>query len=256
MRTILACVVLAAAVPALAADDETIDIKASAAKYKVVTDGKGHYVAGIPFEIGDGSDNGFLFYGDGKTFYAQRRTGGGANGTESFDTVFWEPRVNERWKASFGMKDGKYYVQCDARKTELKEVPEADAKKMLDSAAFKKTRWKRRAYSLARDNGGKYYYVDQAREPEGNKDFRVFRGQKGAVKPQKMVNIVSDSEGEIFITKAGKLRFVLNKSEKTWVEGKKETKLIDLPIEDNHVLIYTDLGVYAGQPLGTPCDDL
>jgi hypothetical protein len=84
----------------------------------------------------------------------------------------------------------------------------------------------------------------------------VFRGQKGAVKPQKMVNIVSDSEGEIFITNAGKLRFVLNKSEKTWVEGKRETKLIDLPIEDNHVLIYTDLGVYAGQPLGTPCDDL
>ena len=98
-------------------------------------------------------------------------------------------------------------------------------------------------------------YVDQAREPEGNKDFRVFRGQKGAVKPQKMVNIVSDSEGEIFITKAGKLRFVLNKSEKTWVEGKKETKLIDLPIDDNHVLIYTDLGVYTGQRLGTPCDD-
>ena len=65
MRTILACVVLAAAVPALAAD-ETIDIKASAAKYKVVTDGKGHYIAGIPFEIGDGSDNGFLFYGDGR----------------------------------------------------------------------------------------------------------------------------------------------------------------------------------------------
>jgi hypothetical protein len=28
------------------------------------------------------------------------------------------------------------------------------------------------------------------------------------------------------------------------------------PIEDNRVFIYTDLGVYAGQRLGTPCDDL
>ena len=29
-----------------------------------------------------------------------------------------------------------------------------------------------------------------------------------------------------------------------------------LPIDDNAVMIYTDLGVYTGQPLGTPCDDL
>jgi hypothetical protein len=32
--------------------------------------------------------------------------------------------------------------------------------------------------------------------------------------------------------------------------------LISLPLDDNRVLIYTDLGVYAGQRLGTPCDDL
>jgi len=256
MRSIVACVVVATAAPALAADEETIDIKGDAGKYKVLTDGKGHYLAGIPFEIGDGDGKGFLFYGDGKTFYAQRRTGGGASGDESFDTVFWEPRVNERWKAGFGMKDGKYWVQCDNRKTELKVVPDDEAKKVLATAAFKKTRWKRRAYALARDNAGVYYYVDQAREPEGNKDFRVFRGQKGQVKPQKMVNIVSDSEGEIFETKAGKLRFIVGRAETTWIAGKTSTKLIVLPIEDNHVLIYTDLGVYAGQPLGTPCDDL
>jgi hypothetical protein len=27
-----------------------------------------------------------------------------------------------------------------------------------------------------------------------------------------------------------------------------------LPVEDNVALIYADLGVYTGQPLGTPCD--
>jgi hypothetical protein len=27
-----------------------------------------------------------------------------------------------------------------------------------------------------------------------------------------------------------------------------------LPLEDNVHLIYGDLGVYAGEPLGTPCD--
>ena len=31
---------------------------------------------------------------------------------------------------------------------------------------------------------------------------------------------------------------------------------MQLPREDNHVLIYQDLGVYEGQRLGTPCDDL
>jgi len=230
-------VVVLAWAPALAADEETLDIKADAAKYKVVTDGKAHYFATIPFTMMDGEGKGFLFYGDGKTFYAQRRTGGGANGEESFDTVFWEPRVNERWKAGFGMKDGKYWVQCDNRKTELKDVSGDEAKKLLSSASFKKTRWKRRAYALARDNSGVYYYVDQAREPEDSKDFRVFRGQKGALKLQKMVNIVSDSEGQIFETKAGKLRFILGRNERTWIAGKTQTKLIDLPIDDNHVLI-------------------
>jgi hypothetical protein len=29
-----------------------------------------------------------------------------------------------------------------------------------------------------------------------------------------------------------------------------------MPVEDNTVLIHKELGVYIGQPLGTPCDDL
>ena len=34
------------------------------------------------------------------------------------------------------------------------------------------------------------------------------------------------------------------------------TTLVPLPIEDNAQLVYTDLGAYTGQRLGTPCDDL
>ncbi|HZS38940.1 MAG TPA: hypothetical protein VFF06_19035, partial [Polyangia bacterium] len=66
----------------------------------------------------------------------------------------------------------------------------------------------------------------------------------------------SDSEGDIFATKSGSLRLILNKGESLWEQTGKKQKLILLPIEDNHVLIYTDLGVYTGLPLGTPCDDL
>ena len=33
-------------------------------------------------------------------------------------------------------------------------------------------------------------------------------------------------------------------------------RFLNLPLEENRIMIYTDLGVYTGQRLGTPCDDL
>jgi hypothetical protein len=257
MLTKAACLAALLVAPAVArAAEDTVDVSEYKDKLKVLTDGKGHYLAVMPFTIGDGADTGYLFYGDGKTFWAQRRISGGRNGDESFNSSFWEPRVNAGYKASFGMSNKKWTVQCDERVTEVKPLDKAEGQKLLAAAQFMATRWKRRAYALARDNAGTYYYVDRAREPENNKDFRVFRGPKGAVKPQKMLNAVNDSEGDIFITKAGKLRLVLDKHETTWLEGAKQVKLTALPVEDNHVMIYTDLGVYAGERLGTPCDDL
>ena len=71
-----------------------------------------------------------------------------------------------------------------------------------------------------------------------------------------MTNVVSDSEGDIFSTKTGSLRLILNKNESTWIEGKKQRKLVLVPVEDNARMIYTELGVYTGERLGTPCDDL
>ena len=127
---------------------------------------------------------------------------------------------------------------------------------LVDGAKFYKPRWKHQAYALARDNTGKYYYVDRVREPEGNKNFRLFAGPKGAMKLQKMTNVVSDSEGDIFATKTGELRLILDKHESLWMQDKKKTKLVFLGPTDNHIMIYTDLGVYTGEPLGTPCDDL
>lgn len=233
-----------------------MDVSAYRDKLRVLSDGKDHYFAVLPFTIGDGPDTGYLFYGDGKTFWAQRRIGGGRNGNESFDSTFWEPRAAAGYMAAFGYRDKKWTVQCSERKTELTPLPADQAAKLLAEAKFMAPRWKRRAYALARDNNGVYYYVDQAREPEDNKDFRVFRGPKGAVVAQKMVNIVSDSQGDIFVTKAGKLRLVLDKGEQSWNQGGKTVKLVALPINANAVMIYTDLGVYSGERLGTPCDDL
>jgi hypothetical protein len=255
---VLAAAPLAGAPPAQAKEAELptdlVNITAVRSKMKLVTDGAGHYMAFVPFGRDDLEE--LMFWGDGKHFWQIRRIGYGAEGDIRFDVTFWEPRVAERWKASFEFKDKKYNVRCDDRVTDLKLVDEEEARKILDGGTFHKPRWRHQSYALARDEMGTYYFVDQEREPAGNKNFRVFIGQKGAMKPAKMKNIVSDSEGDIFITKNGQLRLILDKNESSWTKGKKTTKLLVLPIEQNVPMIYNELGQYSGQPLGTPCDDV
>jgi hypothetical protein len=232
---------------------EAVDIAPVKDKLKILHDGKKHYLALVPFD-----DSGWanVYYGDGKTFHALRVIGSGASGRESFDLTFWEPRVKARWQAGVQFKSGKYEVQCDTRKTELQPLPDAEAAAMIGGATFQKPLWRHRAFALARDDKGTYYYVDRQREPEDSLNFRLYSGPRGSLKPLKMVNVVSDSEGQIFSTKAGDLRLVLDRKEAAWVKGKARTTLVPLPIEDNAQLIYTDLGAYTGQRLGTPCDDL
>jgi hypothetical protein len=230
-----------------------VDITDVKDKLKILHDGKKHYVALIPFDDGGWTH---VYYGDGKDFHALRVGGSGANGRESFDLTFWEPRVKARYLASIEFKKDKYEVQCDTRKTELQPLPDAEAAAMIAAAKFHKPLWRFRAFALARDDHGNYYYVDRQREPEESLNFRLYSGPRGALKPLKMVNVVSDSEGQIFSTKSGDLRLVLDRKEAAWVKGKARTTLVPLPIEDNAQLIYTDLGAYTGQRLGTPCDDL
>ena len=227
-----------------------VDTAAYRDKLILLSDGKQHYLALVPF----GDALAPMFYGDGKTFWAQRVFGGGSSGRESFNRSFWDPRCARPPLLRFS--DSKYTVICDERQVELQPVADAERETILSGARFFAARWKHRAYALARDNEGKYYYVDRLREPENNKVFRLFVGTRGNVKLQKMTNVVSDSEGDIFATKTGSLRLILDKRETSWIQGKKKIPLVSLPIDDNHVLVHTDLGAYTGQRLGTPFDDL
>jgi hypothetical protein len=231
-----------------AAADDLVDITSVKEKLVIVGDGKGHYVAVIPF--GEFSDH--FYYGDGKDFWLQRVYGGGSSGEESFDRSYWDPR----YRGELRFRDKRYTVHCDQRTTELTLLPPEEAKAMMEKAKFHATRWKTRAYALARDDRGVYYFVDKQREPETSRRFRLFVGPRGAMKELKMVNVVSDSAGDIFATKKGELRLVLNQNDYRWIAGKKQVKLVPLPVEANAQLIYSELGVYEGQRLGTPCDDL
>jgi len=58
-----------------------VDVSAHKDKLLVLTDGKQHVVALVPF----GDPLGPMYYGDGKTFWTQRVFGGGSSGTESFN---------------------------------------------------------------------------------------------------------------------------------------------------------------------------
>jgi hypothetical protein len=151
---------------------------------------------------------------------------------------------------------GRYTVRCGKTEVRFTELAPDARKALLDKVRAYEARWQRTAYALARDERGSYYFVDRSSREDRKRDFRLFVGKVGQLKPQQMKNIVSDSEGDIFSTPRGTLRLVLGKEEAVWISGKRRTKLLPLPLWPNRALIYNDLGVYAGQRLGTPCDDL
>ncbi len=238
---------------------ESADISEVRDKLTVWSDGKSHYVAMV---MTSNSASPIFWSADGKTFWQLRFTSGSSDGYDDDLKMlirnFWEPRNPGSGEAGleYFAKAGKLVVQCESRKTALDKLDADAAKKLIGAAQFNKNRWPRRAYALARDNTGRYFYVDNLREPENAKQFRLFAGPKGAMKLQKMTNIVSDSSGDIFSTAKGELRLILQRQDSAWIVKNKPTQLTWLPVDDNRQMIYTELGVYAGQELGTPCDAL
>ncbi len=141
-----------------------VDIATVKDKLEILTDGKSHYVALIPFDDGGWAH---VYYGDGKAFHALRVIGSGSVGRESFDLTYWEPRVKARYQAGLEFKGGKYEVLCDTRKTELHALPRAEADALIANATFHKPLWRFRACARARDDNRTNYNVDPQREPEG-----------------------------------------------------------------------------------------
>jgi hypothetical protein len=132
------------------------------------------------------------------------------------------------------------------------------ARELLRKASYAPNPQKFVPHALLRDSRGTYYFVDRGFPPEESRNFRVFLGPRGDLKQQKMTNVVSDSEGEIFSTRKGELRLVLDRQlTPQWIENakKRSVELRVVPVHENLPLIYNELGVYTGARLGTPCDD-
>ena len=170
----------------------------------------------------------------------------------------WSPRVDG--VADLVVDRGKGVMTCGDDEFDVTLVDATEGRKIVAKAAFKKHLWKRQAHSLSRDDRGTYYYVDRMQDDLGGKGFRLFAGAKGGLKELPLTNIVSDSEGQIFASKRGELRFIQENEvdargvKASWVKGEKKTELTTVPIDMNVKLIYGELGVYEGS-LGTPCDE-
>jgi hypothetical protein len=203
-------------------------------------------------------------YGDGKRFFYNKHNRW-ISENWFFDPRQWNPGYNSSFRGvdlrSYSRvnpdhKKNKCTLTCGKREIAL-ELLDGDAKgKVLEAASYVPGPHQREAYAMARNRKGVYYYVDRGTTPETRKDFRVYVGRRGRMKRQQMKDIVSDSEGDIFSTKRGKLRLVLGKEQALWIGGRRSTKLLWVPVRSNLKMIYNELGVYLGVRLGVPCDDL
>lgn len=227
----------------------------------VCTDNQGHYVVVAPSE----KHSKQLFYGDEKTLTQVTPAPWGISGNS-----FLEPRFfNKTANSNFRGHDMRVYsavitepeqktcsLRCGEKTVPLTWVEADKAHPLLLKAKYEPNPQQFEPYALLRDAQGNYYLVERGLQPGTEKSFRVYMGPKGRLKKQEMKDIVSDSEGEIFSTKKGELRLVVDRSSApVWIEKKRKVELRSVPVGENLQMIYNELGVYTTARLGNPCDD-
>ena len=222
------------------------------ARMVVVTDGAGLFVA---FDPERGLSDPF-YAGNARALYAQRVYGGGSNGPD-WSATFWEPRVTAGWMSTFERREGKFTLQCAKNAITFTPLDKAATAAFLGQATFHEPRWRRRAWAIARDDEGTWYFVDRTRDAEkiDSSDFRLFVGRKNKLQPLKVEDYIGDDGGQLWITPAGKFRVDVANRVAEWIERGVRTKLVFLEIEDQAQFAYSQLGVYKGEKLGTACDD-
>jgi hypothetical protein len=233
----------------------------------VCTDGKGHYVVATPIPE---KSHAQLFYGDGSRFTQVPLAPNhiwiprGAFLDPRFENPQANSNVNDSGldlrPYSFVQVDKKANtctVSCGARTTSLTVMEPAQARELLVKATYDVSPQKYEPHALLRDVKGIYYLVERSTPTSQQKGYRVFIGPRGRLKQQQMVNVIADSKGEIFSTKQGDLQLVVDREQPSlWIVKNSRLKLRAVPVEENRLLIYNELGVYTGARLGTPCDDL
>ncbi len=193
-----------------------------------------------------------VFYGTGRALYEQIIEGGSSRDGTAWSLSVFAPRTSYPFMGQIAFrKDGVYQRSCGEKaEAELTQVTGDKAKAIIDKSQFLTTSFVYKPHMLARDDRGVYYYVDVLRNIYGGNGHRVFVGKKGALKQMPLVDVASDTAGDVFSTKNGDLRLVRTveqSKEKTtaqWIRGEKKSELIFLDTYMNQPVIYRDLGIY------------
>ena len=114
---------------------------------------------------------------------------------------------------------------------------------------------------MARDDEGTYFYVDGARRADGEAaeahDYRLYVGRKGSLARINLTDAIEDQGGLVFLASGGRL--LARPQGRTyaveWAASGTRIALTFLDPADEGPLIYRELGVYAKEKLGTPCDN-
>jgi hypothetical protein len=217
-------------------------------------DGSGNYVAMDVTKLDE-----LVYAGSARKMHRVRSSGGSLDAGEGTGSrTFWEPRAGGR--GFFDFKPEGATLTCGKKEIPLKRVPALEAKKLLARAELLAPRWRRIPHLLARDDQGTYFYVDGERQPDGDPadppDFRLYVGRKGALARVELTDAIRDSAGLVLLTSGGRLvaRQQGQKYAVEWGAGNTRIALTWLDATEQGPLIYRELGVYAGQTLGTPCD--
>lgn len=251
-----------------------VDISKVKELLRAYHDGQGHYFIAVIAPKERFKDvNRYLFYGDGKVFYRQRAPTASRNG-ERFGCGIHDPRITFLARSSFYYTEDKGTFRCEDRKTRFTALGAAKTLALLKKAKLYDIYWRRTGHALARDDEGRYFYVDRLRSVDeswtGYRGYRLFVGVRGKMKRIKLKDAINDPAGELFLTSTGRLRLVADPKhplvKKTikaiWITGKGKKKnkeeLTVIPVNSlkTRITIYRHLGVYQGQRLRKPCDDL
>jgi hypothetical protein len=240
------------------ADDpkpKPVDVKAIRDKLLLFEDTQGGTYVVLP------GPDGRLFYGTtAKVVYEQIIVTKSTDG-DAWSLGVYAPRVSgitpvlvQRRKDT-----GAFERWCDETAMPLKPIAADRAKPMLEKMQFMTNALIRRPQFFARDDAGVYYYVDQLAKAYGGQGYRVFSGKKGAMKQLPLTDVAHDTGGDVFSTKSGDVRFVVDandsaKNSAYWIKGDKKHELTILDRDANSRVIFKDLGIYTF--LGTPCDEL
>jgi hypothetical protein len=247
----------AAEPPAVRRQPDEVDVAKLKPDMVVLHDGHGRYVALLPMR-----EMAMTFYGDGRTFHQLRIFSSSTDASRGASSRrFWSPISTD---ADIILDEGQWTVHCSDRVTPMVSLGAKETRDILGRARFLKPFWKRQAHALARDDRGSYYYIDmirddrppaeRERDPNPPRGYRLYIGRKGRMKEQRLTDAVEDSKGLVLSIKGSDLSLDFDARTAVFSSDKSKAQLVYLPVEDNTMLIYRDLGLY--RKLGVPCDDM